>query len=207
MDCDDLVFNESLKKKKKQRTVGQEEFDFGKRKKKKNKKTKQLIEEKGECDSPYTYKELLDRLYGLLKEHGHDISERNTKITIPAPKLGYEGSRKTVCVNFGSICEVLSRDRRHVMDFVIAEIASDCSIDGKGRLVMKGKINQKDFEVLLRHYIRQYVQCWQCGSHATYIAKIEKLLWVSCDTCLSKRSVKEIRQGFRAKTSKKRNKQ
>jgi translation initiation factor 2 subunit 2 len=47
----------------------------------------------------------------------------------------------------------MNRQPEHCLSFVLAEIGSTGSIDGSGRLIMKGKFQPKHIEVLLRRYI------------------------------------------------------
>lgn len=47
----------------------------------------------------------------------------------------------------------MSRQADHVLSFVLAEVGSTGSIDGSGRLVIKGKFQPKHIENILRNYI------------------------------------------------------
>lgn len=208
---DDIpLFDPTLKKKHKKKTNiinKEDEYDFGKRKRKrKTAATTAAAEPKSQQEEGYyTYNDLLKRLYGLLQEHGHDISERETKLKIPSPKLGY-GSKKTLCLNFQTIVGLINRENKHITNYFSSEIASICSIDGAGRLVMREKVKQRDFESLLRKYIKEYVQCNVCKSHTTFLKRESKMNWLVCELCGSRRTVKDISIGFRANIRKKKNK-
>jgi len=82
----------------------------------------------------------------------------------------------------------------------LAEVASTGSVDGNGRLLIKGKFQQKHIERILRHYILEYVQCHTCKSLETKLHKENRLLFMKCDTCQSTRSVAQIKTGFQATT-------
>jgi translation initiation factor 2 subunit 2 len=51
----------------------------------------------------------------------------------------------------------MNRAPDHVLAFVLAEVGSTGSIDGSGRLVIRGKFQPKHIETILRHYISMYL--------------------------------------------------
>ncbi len=61
---------------------------------------------------------------------------------------------------------------------------------------------QKQMETVLLKYIEEYVTCKTCKSRDTNLAKENRLSFLVCEACGSKRTVTAIKQGFRAQTEK-----
>ena len=55
--------------------------------------------------------------------------------------------------NVGDICKRMHRSPEHVIQFMFAEMGTNGSVDGSGRLVIKGRFQQKQVENVLRRYI------------------------------------------------------
>jgi len=47
----------------------------------------------------------------------------------------------------------MHREPQHVISFLLVEMGTTGSVDGSGRLVIKGKFQQKQIENILRRYI------------------------------------------------------
>lgn len=76
------------------------------------------------------------------------------------------------------------------------------SVDGAGRLVIRGRFQPKQIENVVRHYITEYVTCRTCRSPETRLAKENRLFFLCCDLCHSRRTVSAIRKGFEAQIGK-----
>jgi len=126
--------------------------------------------------------------------------EEKTTVKIKPPVVYKEGTTRTAWANFPQICQSINRQPDHVLQFVLAEVASTGSVDGNGRLLIRGRFQQKHMEKILRHYIVEYVQCHTCKSLETKLQKENRLLFMKCDTCGSTRSVAQIKTGFQATT-------
>jgi len=143
----------------------------------------------------YSYEELIARLFGLIRK-----PEERTTVKIKPPIVYKEGTTRTAWENFPQICTSINRQPDHVLQFVLAEVASTGSIDMNGRLLIRGRFQQKHVERILRHYILEYVQCHTCKSLETKLHKENRLVFMKCDTCGSTRSVAQIKTGFQATT-------
>jgi translation initiation factor 2 subunit 2 len=128
----------------------------------------------------YTYEELAGRIFNLINS---SRPEEKTVYKMKPPVVYREGTQKTVWVNFPEICKIMSRQPEHVLAFVLAEVGSTGSIDGSGRLVIKGKFQPKHIENILRHYISEYVKCHTCKSPETHLKKENRLLFMVCEKC------------------------
>ena len=89
------------------------------------------------------------------------------------------------------------------------------SVDAAGRLVIKGRFQQKQIENVLRRYMGkechrncvvtlayeslvEYVTCKTCKSPDTMLTKENRIFFMACESCGSRRSVNAIKSGFQA---------
>ncbi|CEG40344.1 eukaryotic translation initiation factor 2 subunit beta [Plasmopara halstedii] len=145
-------------------------FDL-KKKKKKSKKVKKEKKEKSDDvedsadaipdpssvlvqdPATYSYKdELLARIMAKLHENNPELTDRK-RHTMKPPQLMRVGTKKTLWVNFQEICQMMHRSPDHVLQFTLAELGTEGSIDGNQRLVIRGRYVPKYIESLLRKYI------------------------------------------------------
>jgi translation initiation factor 2 subunit 2 len=66
------------------------------------------------------------------------------------------GTKRSVFANITEICRRMHRQPEHVIAFMLAEMGTTGSVDGAGRLVIKGRFMQKQVENVLRRYISAY---------------------------------------------------
>lgn len=155
-------------------------------------------------DRDYTYSELLGRVFKQLKSNNPELAGEKRKYTIVPPNVLREGNKKTVFANVADISKRMHRSADHVIQFLYAELGTSGSIDGAGRLILKGRFQQKQLETVLRRYIMEYVTCKTCKSPDTLLTKENRLFFLDCESCGSRRSVQGIKQGFQAQTGKRR---
>jgi len=153
-------------------------------------------------DRDYTYEELAGRVYDLIHNANPDMGTKQKRYTMKPPQVCREGTKKTVWINFAEICPVLKRKPEHVLNYVLAELGTNGSVDGKHRLVIKGRFQPKQIENVVRHYITEYVACRTCKSPDTQLKKENRLYFLCCDSCGSTRSVAAIKKGFEAQVGK-----
>ncbi|EXJ95761.1 translation initiation factor 2 subunit 2 [Capronia coronata CBS 617.96] len=157
-----------------------------------------------DCPTPISYELLLKRFFQLVNEHNPDILASGSKsYKIPPPQCLREGNKKTIFANIAEICKRMNRNDEHVTQFLFAELGTSGSVDGSKRLVIKGRFQQKQIENVLRRYIVEYVTCKTCRSPNTELSKGEnRLYFVTCNSCGSRRSVTAIKSGFTAQVGK-----
>ncbi|KAL3482494.1 domain found in IF2B/IF5-domain-containing protein [Aspergillus californicus] len=145
------------------------------------------------------YSLLVSRFFSLIQSHHPDMLSGGSKsYKIPPPQCLREGNRRTIFANIADICKRMKRSDDHVMQFLFAELGTSGSVDGSRRLVIKGRFQQKQIENVLRRYIVEYVTCKTCRSPDTELNKGEnRLYFVTCNSCGSRRSVAAIKTGFR----------
>ncbi|MCJ1259272.1 hypothetical protein MMC24_007108 [Lignoscripta atroalba] len=161
------------------------------------------------ASQPIGYPLLLTRFFTLLHNHHPDLlSSGSRSYKIPPPQCLREGNKKTIFANIAEICKRMKRTDDHVTQFLFAELGTNGSVDGSRRLVIKGRFQQKQIENVLRRYIVEYVTCKTCRSPDTELNKGEnRLYFVTCNSCGSRRSVTAIKTGFSAQVGKRKRQQ
>ncbi|KAL8293395.1 hypothetical protein RQP46_000096 [Phenoliferia psychrophenolica] len=159
-----------------------------------------------EGDRDYHYTELLGRFYTLLYASHPSLSASGTKkkYTLAPPQMHREGNKRSIFANVVDICKKMHRSPEHVIQFLFAELGTSGSVSGDGKLVLKGRYVQKQIETVLRRYITEYVSCRTCKSPDTLLDKDNRLFFMTCESCGSRRSVQAIKSGFQAQTGKRR---
>ncbi|KAH9944927.1 eukaryotic translation initiation factor 2 beta [Amylocystis lapponica] len=154
-------------------------------------------------DRDYTYSELLHRFYVQLHASNPALlTSAGKRYTIAPPSIMREGNKKTIFANVSDICKRMHRQPEHVIQYMFAEMGTTGSVDGSGRLVIKGRFQQKQIEHVLRRYIVEYVTCKTCKSPDTLLTKENRIFFMSCESCGSRRSVNTIKTGFQAQVGK-----
>jgi len=181
------------------------------RKKKKRKEKKPLedaevavnTENQPTEEHEYTYEELLSRAFSMMRQLNPDLvaGERRRFIMKP-PQCARVGTKKTSFVNFMEICQMLRRQPKHTLAFILAELGASGSVDGNNQLIIKGRFQQKQLESVLRRYIKEYVTCHTCRSPDTLLERDVRLYFLRCNVCRSSCSVATIKSGFQAVTNK-----
>ncbi|KAI6126813.1 eukaryotic translation initiation factor 2 beta [Pisolithus sp. B1] len=154
-------------------------------------------------DRDYTYDELLQRFYASLHASNPSLlTSTGKRYTIAPPQILREGVRRSIFANIADICKRMHRSPDHVIQFLFAEMGTTGSVDGMGRLVIKGRFQPKQVENVLRRYIVEYVTCKTCKSPDTILTKENRIFFMSCESCGSRRSVNTIKSGFQAQVGK-----
>ncbi|KAJ7774783.1 translation initiation factor [Mycena metata] len=155
-------------------------------------------------DRDYTYPELLGRFYESLHLANPSLlsSSAGKRYTIAPPSIHREGTKKSIFANVSDICKKMHRQPEHVIQFLFSEMGTTGSVDGAGQLVIKGRFQQKQIENVLRRYIVEYVTCKTCKSPDTLLTKENRIFFMSCESCGSRRSVNAIKSGFQAQVGK-----
>lgn len=154
-------------------------------------------------DRDYTYDELLQRVFGIMRDKNPEmVAGEKKKFVMRPPQVVRVGTKKTAFVNFTEIAKMLHRQPKHLLAFLSAELGTVGAVDGNNQLIMKGRFQQKHIENVLRRYIKEYVTCHTCRSPDTILNKETRLFFLQCMTCHSRCSVQTIKTGFQAVTGK-----
>jgi translation initiation factor 2 subunit 2 len=153
-------------------------------------------------DRDYTYEEMLDRVFGILKENNPELTGERRRTTLKPPQVAREGTKKTVFTNFMDLARSMNRNPEHLQQYLLAELGTSGSLDGQQRLIMKGRFLPKAFEGCLRRYMNEYVLCNSCKSPDTLLDRDSstRIIHLRCQACGASRTVSAIKQGFQART-------
>jgi translation initiation factor 2 subunit 2 len=151
-------------------------------------------------DRDYTYRELLSRVFTVLRTNNPDLAGEKRKFTIVPPQVYREGSKKTAFANIADLARRMRRPLEHLTAFILTELGTIGSSDASQRLIIKGRFQQLQIENVLRRYIVEYVTCKTCRSPDTILVKENRLFFMQCESCSSSRSVTAIKSGFKAQT-------
>merc|ERR1719394_989514 len=82
-------------------------------------------------DRDYTYDELLQRVYNVMKEKNPDsVMGEKKKFVMRPPQVVKVGAKKTAFVNFTEIAKMLHRQPKHLLAFLFAELGTTGALDG-----------------------------------------------------------------------------
>ena len=108
--------------------------------------------------------------------------------SIPAPILA-KTSKKLCITNFRDLCLSIFRLEHSLGAYISTELGTSYSINNENQLIITGKYNQIQIEIIIKNYIRKYVICKTCQSHDTILEKKNRLTLVKCLSCQSILSV------------------
>jgi len=135
---------------------------------------------------PVSYDDLLKRLRnGLGTSETSDSTER---IELPHPQIYWQG-RKTIFRNFSEYPRILRRNPDKILMYLAKELATAASLDGE-RAIFIGRKDKQSFAVLLKRYMTDRVVCPVCGRPDTHTEKVKRLLFLVCEACGARSSVK-----------------
>ncbi|EFJ51608.1 eukaryotic translation initiation factor 2 beta [Volvox carteri f. nagariensis] len=155
-------------------------------------------------DREYDYEELLERVFGILRERNPELTGERRRTVLKPPQVAREGTKKTVFTNFMDLCKAMNRQHEHVSQYLLAELGTSGNLDGQQRLIVKGRFLPKSFETVLRRYVNEYVLCPGCKSVDTLLDKdsATRLMHLRCQQCGASRTVQAIKAGFVARVTK-----
>lgn len=209
----ELDLGEKKKKPKKKKTGDDEAaapgLELGDKKPKKKKEKgpvakERVMEELDESQmASYQYEDLLYRVFDKMESMGVGKGSKGSKRIVCKPPLMVRiGTKKSGYQNFGTTCEALSRSTKHVMQYILAETGTSGNLDITNQLILRGRFKPAHMENILREYIKEYVQCATCKSANTILDKIDRLTFMNCHDCSSRRTVLAMNAGFQAITGK-----
>lgn len=131
-------------------------------------------------ESKYTDDFLLSRIFTNLTN--------NSKKIIVAPVIERK-NRKMLITNFLSFCNSIDRSSTFIASFIEQELKTKTSI-ASGMLIINTDYGNVDFiNKTLFKYVEKYVKCSEqnCKSNNTSIIKDNKLQYLECNVCLSRK--------------------
>lgn len=135
------------------------------------------------AEQTFDYEALLDRA----KQKLPVTLESSDRFQVPEPDVMIEG-KTTVIRNFGEIVDVLRRDPQHLLGYLLRELGTAGTMEGR-RVVFKGKVTAQQVAERIKSYVEEYVLCSECNRPDTRIVKDGRVLILVCETCGAHRPV------------------
>ena len=132
------------------------------------------------------YEELLERGLGKVPKRAED----KERFEIPRPKTLRQGS-KTILINFNEIANALRRDPRHLLKFLLKELATSSEIKDN-KLIFQGNFTEEHIAKKIEIYAKTYVYCPECGKPDTNLVKEEGFYQIKCEACGARKTVGKI---------------
>lgn len=134
----------------------------------------------------YEYSALLDRARQGLDSLGED-----SRFAMPVPEVLYEGKR-TLIRNFEEMLGQLRREQSHFANYLMRELGTAGSVDGK-RLLLQGKLPTRKLEAVVREYTKTYVLCGECGKPDTHLERDGRTQVLRCEACGAFRPLRVVK--------------
>jgi len=133
------------------------------------------------------YESLLNKAYEKLPK----VEEQIDRFRIPVPDTITQGNQ-TIIKNFSQIAETLRRDPAHILKYLTKELATPAGLDGS-RAILQSKVPQKLIQQKIEAYAVDYVLCKECKRPDTKLIKEDRIIFIKCEACGAKSSVKAIK--------------
>lgn len=124
------------------------------------------------------YEKLLERVYELVPPR----KVKRERLEVEPPEVVVSGKR-TFIMNFKRICDILNRDPRLVLRYLLKELGASGNVEGDAAVVY-GVATPKMIKDLLDFFMKNYVICPVCGSPDTILGREErKVMQLKCMAC------------------------
>lgn len=137
---------------------------------------------------PYSTDFMLKKLLG-----NFDTGTKKFKLVKP---IFLRQNKKTIIVNFSSVCKSINREIESVRYFFEKELAmtsDDVTVSAIGELILTGSHADTNLIKHLEDYLLTYVMCSEkgCGSGNTELSKENRILWLLCKKCNCKKAIQK----------------
>jgi len=132
------------------------------------------------------YKSYLDRARSMIPKKVFEYE----RFSLKNVESYIEGNR-TIIQNFKDISDLLNRDPNHLLKYLNRELATRGNFQG-GRATFVGKFNSFLLNSLIKRYCEKFVICPVCNRPDTRIIKEDKFIFLQCDACGAKESIKSL---------------
>ena len=131
------------------------------------------------------YENMLKRIQGNL---GDAKKHNSSRFELPTVDVMREG-QKTFLRNFSEFPKVLRRDPDKILQYLSKEFAVPAERLGDKAMFI-GKRDADDFTRLFQIYVKDYLECPTCKSPDTKIAKENRIMFLICEACGAKSTLK-----------------
>ncbi|MCS7099357.1 MAG: translation initiation factor IF-2 subunit beta [Sulfolobales archaeon] len=130
------------------------------------------------------YDELLERLYSKLPL-------RRTEVAVEIPRLETEvAGIHTRVKNFKLVCEIINRDPRLVLRYLLKSMGAKGSLDRDGNAVVHQNVSKASLNKLFEKFIELYVKCPTCHSYQSELRREGKIWVLKCLACGAETTVR-----------------
>jgi translation initiation factor 2 subunit 2 len=133
------------------------------------------------------YEKLLKRARDQLPK----VVFEKPRFEVPKAQGEREGA-KTIISNFSQIASYLDRKPKHLMKFLLRELATSGHIDGP-RAVFIGRFTSSQINDKVDKYVNEFVICPECKKPDTKLKKEGRIPFLKCMACGAKGPVRAIK--------------
>jgi translation initiation factor 2 subunit 2 len=123
------------------------------------------------------YEKLLQR---GLKKVPEKLKEKS-RFVIPKVDATKSGARTNIN-NIQEVADGLRRDVKHLVKFLLKELATKGEMEGK-KLVVLGNFHPDAINRKIELYVKNYVICEECGKPDTKLVKEKGFVFLVCEAC------------------------
>ncbi len=134
---------------------------------------------------PSAYEEMLDRALSKTS-----LRKAQSRLEIPPVVSNTEGM-KTIISNLDKISQVLMRDQKHVLKYIVKRLATSGFPVGD-KMLLKGKFQRNQLNSIVSEYMDEYVVCPVCKRPDTSLVKEKGISYLLCSSCGARESVRKI---------------
>ena len=110
------------------------------------------------------------------------------RFEVPKARGHIEGN-KTVISNFNQIADILRRDQKHLLKYLLKELATPGELKPAG-LVLGAKVSASKINEKLQQYADEFVICRECGKPDTVLQTEGGFAFMKCQACGARKAVK-----------------
>ncbi|MCD6478235.1 MAG: translation initiation factor IF-2 subunit beta [Candidatus Aenigmarchaeota archaeon] len=129
----------------------------------------------------------------LLERAEEKISKELTvvkRFNVPKAEVLVQGNN-TIIQNFSEIASYLNRDKKHLLKFLLKELAAPGEIkDNRAQIL--GRFTGEKIDDKIKLYVKEFVICSVCGKPDTKLIEEDGLTKIKCEACGSKRVVRKL---------------
>ncbi len=130
------------------------------------------------------YDELLDRLYSRMPTKGVEA-----RIEIPPLEVETAGNH-TKIKNFKLVCEIIGRDPRLVLRYLLKSMGAKGSLDSDGNAVIHQNVSRASLNKLFEKFVEMYVRCPTCHSYQSELIRRGRIWVLKCLGCGAETTVR-----------------
>jgi translation initiation factor 2 subunit 2 len=136
----------------------------------------------------------MDDYSSLLKDVRKELPKHVVhKERFEVPKVrGHLQGNKTVISNFLQIASVLRRDPKHVLKFVLRELATPGEVKKSGSVIVGSKVPATRINQAIRKYANDFVLCPDTGKPDTVLEKEGNITYLRSLVTGTRKVVKSI---------------